>query len=154
KIFMETAFPQHPYGMRELGTFESVTAIKRDDIVGSYHNLLARKNLKVVVVGDIESAELSKILDTIFGALPAEPKLVPVAEITFANEGKQVVVKQEGRQTYIQFGAQGIKRKDPDFMPAYLFDHLLGGDGFSSRLYKELREKRGLTYGVYTSLAA
>jgi zinc protease len=66
--------------------------------------------------------------------------------------GKRIVVDLDVPQTVVQFGGLGVKRSDPDFMPAYLMSHVLGGGSFSSRLYREVREKRGLAYGVSSQL--
>jgi zinc protease len=150
--FSAAAFPNHPYGRHTEGTQETVRAISRDDILGAYKHLLARSNLKITVVGDISADELAKLLDKTFGALPASAELKPVEEIKLQGEGRRIVIQQKGPQSFIEFGAPGPKRHDPDFMASYVLNHMLGGSSFSSRLYKELREKRGLTYGVYTSL--
>ncbi len=153
QAFSENAFPNHPYGRRVLGTETSVKDMSREDIVEMHKKLFARDNLKITVVGDIEVAELSIALDKIFGALPAKAQLADVPEIKLGGQGRQIVVDAGGMQSQIQFGQVGPKRHDADFMPTYLLNHMLGGSAFSSRLYKEIREKRGLTYGVYTDLA-
>lgn len=150
--FSAAAFPNHPYSHRTLGTEDTLKAVARDDIVAQHKKLLARDNLKITVVGDINEAEIGKALDSIFGGLPANAQLAPVAEVTLQTQGKPILVDSKGPQSQIQFGAPGPKRKDPDFMPSYLLNHMLGGSTFSSRLYKEVREKRGLTYGVYTDI--
>lgn len=151
--FSETAYPNHPYGQRTVGTEQTVRAITRDDIVGASKRLLARNNLKIAVVGDITADELSKTLDDVFGALPEKAALKPVEEIRQKGEGRVVIVPLNGPQSRIQFGIAGPKRKDADFMASFVLNQILGGDTFSSRLYKEIREKKGYTYGVYTELA-
>ncbi|HOV03631.1 MAG TPA: insulinase family protein, partial [Kaistiaceae bacterium] len=88
----------------------------------------------------------------VFGRLPADPDLVAVPEIT-PKAGARVESEIANPQTVIRFGGVGIKRDDPDFIPAYIANHILGGGSFSSRLYDEVREKRGLAYSVYTFLA-
>ena len=92
------------------------------------------------------------MLDHVFGALPAEPQLRPVANVTPHGLGRRIVVKLDVPQAVVAFGGTGIARKDPDFMAAYIVNHILGGGSFSSRLYQEVREKRGLAYSVYDSL--
>jgi zinc protease len=152
--FWSVAFPGHPYGRRGSGTLDSVTAITRDDLQALHHRILARDSLKVAVVGDITAAELGPLLDRIFGDLPARGGLVPVPEAAIAGIGERRVVPLDVPQAIISFGLPGLKREDPDFIPAFVLNHILGGGGFSSRLYQEVREKRGLAYSVSSGLAA
>jgi len=84
--------------------------------------------------------------------LPAKGDLTPIPDVTMQGIGKRIVIDLDVPQTVVQFGGLGIKRSDPDFMAAYLMDHVLGGGAFSSRLYREVREKRGLAYGVSDQL--
>ena len=114
--------------------------------------MLARQNLKVAVVGDIDAETLKPLLDRVFGALPAKPDLMPVANVMPAGLGRQIDVSLDVPQAVVDFGGPGIARKDPDFMAAYLINHILGGGSSDSRLYQEVREKRGLAYSVSNSL--
>jgi zinc protease len=148
-----TAFAGHPYGRPVSGTLESVPAITADDLRAYTQRVLARGKLKIAVVGDIDAETVKAMLDRVFGALPAQPDLVPVAAATPRGLGQHIFVKLDVPQTVINFGGAGIARKDPDFMAAYLVNHILGGGSFSSRLYQEVREKRGLAYSVYDVLA-
>jgi zinc protease len=148
----QTAFGDHPYAHPVNGTLESVPNIGIDDLKGYTHRVLARANLKVAIVGDIDAEAAKAMLDRVFGALPAQPELAPVANATPQGLGQRVVVKLDVPQTVVEFGGPGIARQDPDFMAAYIVNHILGGGAFSSRLYQEVREKRGLVYSVYDSL--
>jgi zinc protease len=114
--------------------------------------VLSRDNLKIAVVGDIDAETLKPILDRVFGALPAKSELAEVDAVTPQGLGRRVVVKLDVPQAVVTFGGSGITRKDPDFMAAYIVNHILGGGSFTSRLYQEVREKRGLAYSVYDSL--
>ena len=145
----QTAFPAHPYGHPVAGTLESVSAITAGDLEGYTRHVLARANLKVAVVGDIDADAVKTMLDRIFGALPAQPELAPVADVAPQGLGRRIVVKLDVPQAVVTFGGPGIARKDPDFMAAYVVNNILGGGSFSSRLYQEVREKRGLAYSVY-----
>jgi zinc protease len=147
----QTAFAGHPYGHPVAGTLESVPLITVDDLKAYVRRVLARANLKVAVVGDIDAETLKPILDRVFGALPKEPQLDPVADVAPQGLGRRVVVKLDVPQAVVMFGGPGITRNDPDFMAAYIVNQILGG-GFSSRLYQEVREKRGLAYSVYDNL--
>jgi zinc protease len=152
--FWSTAFPGHPYARRSSGTTESVTALGRADLAALHRRMIAREHLKVSVVGDITAAELGPLLDDVFGELPARAELVPVPEALIANTGQRRVIPLDIPQATISFGLAGLKRDDPDFFPAFVMNHILGGGTFSSRLYQEVREKRGLAYSVSTGLAA
>ncbi len=148
----QTAFAGHPYGHPVGGTLETVPAITVDDLKDYTRRTLARANLKVAVVGDIDAKTVKTMLDRVFGALPAQPELKPVATVSPQGLGRRIVVKLDVPQAVVTFGGLGIARKDPDFMTAYIVNHILGGGSFSSRLYQEVREKRGLAYSVYDSL--
>jgi zinc protease len=148
----QTAFADHPYGRPVDGTLESVPVITVDDLKDYARRVLARSNLKIAIVGDIDAATVSAMLDRVFSALPAQPELVPVANVSPRGLGRRIVVKLDVPQAVVTFGGPGIARNDPDFMAAYLVNHILGGGAFSSRLYQEVREKRGLAYSVYDSL--
>jgi zinc protease len=148
----QAAFPGHPYSHPVSGTLETVPAITADDIRDYAHRVLARGNLKVAVVGDIDAETVRTALDRIFGALPARPELKAIGTMPPQGLGKRIVVKLDVPQAVVTFGGPGIARKDPDFMAAYIVNHILGGGAFSSRLYQEVREKRGLAYSVYDSL--
>jgi zinc protease len=104
------------------------------------------------VVGDIDAASLGRLLDQTFGGLPDKASLVPVADIEAARPPQREFIPLDVPQTVVTFGGPGIKRNDPNFMPAYVVNHILGGGTLSSRLYHEVREKRGLAYSVYDSL--
>jgi zinc protease len=148
----ETAFAGHPYGRPVSGTLESVPAVTIDDLRAYTKRVLARANLKVAIVGDIDTETAKAMLDRVFGGLPAKPDLVPIEAASPHGLGSRVVVNLDVPQAVVEFGGAGIARKDPDFMAAYVVNHILGGGSFSSRLYQEVREKRGLAYSVYDSL--
>jgi zinc protease len=92
------------------------------------------------------------VLDQVFGALPASGSHADVPNASMHDGGRRIVVQLNVPQAVVRMGGAGIARKDPDFIPAYLVNHILGGGSFTSRLYEEVREKRGLAYGVYSYL--
>jgi zinc protease len=152
RTWWANAFPEHPYGQPPSGTLETVAAIGVDDLRGYTRRVLARDNLKIAIVGDIDLETAGKLLDSTFGALPAKAELTPVPNVAPQGMGRRVVVELDVPQAVIFFGGPGVARSDPDFMAAYVVNHILGGGSFSSRLYSEVREKRGLAYGISTSL--
>jgi zinc protease len=148
----EAAFPDHPYGRNVSGTLDTVPSITADDLKGYARRVLARDSLKIAVVGDIDAAAVGAMLDRVFGGLPAKAELQPVPTVPPQGVGQRILVDLDVPQAVVNFGGPGIARSDPDFMPAFVVNHILGGGAFSSRLYREVREKRGLAYGVSDSL--
>jgi len=152
KTWWETAFPGHPYGRPSNGTVESIAKVTAADMRALLKRVLTRDTLKIGIVGDIDAATAGRLIDRAFGTLPAKSDLTAIPDVTIQGIGKRIVVDLDVPQTVVQFGGPGVKRSDPDFMPAYLMDHVLGGGSFSSRLYREVREVRGLAYSVYSML--
>lgn len=148
----ETAFPDHPYGREPKGSLTTVPNITVADLRDYVHRVFARNGLTVSIVGDIDAEAAGKLIDRAFGALPAQNNLNPVPAASPAGLGRRIVVDLDVPQAVITFGGQGLARHDPDFMAGYVLNHVLGGGTFSSRLYREVREKRGLAYGVSDSL--
>lgn len=149
--FYAAAFPGHPYGSSLSGTIDSVTALTRDDLVAAHRNAFVRDRIHVAAVGDITAAELGPLLDRLLGSLPAEGPPLP-ADAPFSLAGGITIVDFPSPQSTAIFGHAGIRRDDPDFFAAHVLNHILGGGGFESRLMQEVREKRGLTYGIGTYL--
>ena len=152
KAWWSTAFPNHPYGMPTKGTPESLAAIQIPDLRDYARRVVVRERLKIAVVGDIDAEAAGAMLDKVFGALPAKPELTSVANAQPAGLGRRMVVPFDAPQAVVSVGGVGLPRKHPDYMTAYIVNHILGGGSFTSRLYQEVREKRGLAYGVNTYL--
>ncbi len=150
--FWEQAYGTHPYARPSNGTVESLSTIQAADLKDYAKRTLARDTLKVAVVGDIDADALGKLLDTAFSALPAKANLTPVPEAVFGRLPQHSFLMLDVPQTSINFGAPAVARSDPDFMAAYIVNHILGGGTLSTRLYREVREKRGLVYSVSESL--
>ncbi|GAB4534692.1 MAG: pitrilysin family protein [Ruegeria sp.] len=151
QTFARMAYGDHPYGSDGKGTIESVSALTRDDIVAAHKGVFAKDRLYVGAVGDITPDELGALLDHLLADLPETGKPIPgKAQVNIP--GGVTVVEFDTPQSVALFGQKGIDRDDPDFFAAYILNHILGGGGFESRLMQEVREKRGLTYGVGTYL--
>jgi zinc protease len=152
KSWWETAFAGHPYAHPSRGTLDSVATITVDDLRGYVKNVFARDTLKVGIVGNIDAATAGALVDKVFAGLPAHANL---REVPFAQPqglGRLVRVDLDVPQSVVLLGGAGIRRNDPDFMAAFLVNHILGGAAMSSRLYSEVREKRGLAYSIYSTL--
>ena len=151
RAFDELVYGDHPYGRPVIGTQTSVSALTRDDLVAAHDAALARDRVYISAVGDVTEDELAGMLDELLADLPATGAPLP-SEADPNLPGGIEVVDFETPQSIVTFAQPGIDRDDPDFFAAFLLNHILGGGGFESRLMQEVREKRGLTYGVYSYL--
>ncbi|MBN9060935.1 MAG: peptidase M16 [Rhizobiales bacterium 65-9] len=154
RAFAEAAFPNHPYGKSVNGSLETVPSLGRADIAALNRRLIARDNLVIGIVGAIDAAAAAAALDRIFGDLPAKAELAAIPTVAPARIGETVISHLDIPQTAIRFGRAGVARKDADFIAAMVVNHIFGGGTFQSRLFKEVREKRGLAYSVSSSLIA
>jgi len=145
-----TAYPGHPYGQPPEGTIESIAAVTADDLRNYRERIFARDKLKVAVVGAIDAKAVGEMLDQVFGPLPEKGKLNEIPNVV--PKGGTAEVAMPNPQTLITFGGPGPSRDAADFMPTFVANHILGGGTFSSRLYEEVRERRGLAYSVGTMM--
>lgn len=151
QAFDEMVFGDHPYGSSIEGTVESVEALTRDDLLAAYLGAIARDRVYVGAAGAISSEKLAQVLDKLLADLPAEG-LPQAPDFSVETEAGVTVVPFDVPQSVAIFGHEGLARDDPDFFPAFVLNEILGGGGFEARLMREVREKRGLTYGVYSYL--
>lgn len=149
--FRKLAYGDHPYATSDDGTRASLQGLTRDDILAAKAATMARDRLFVSAVGDITPEDLGRLLDRLLGDLPATgAPMPPPARVDLA--GGVTVVDFASPQSMVVFGQPGLRFDDPDFFAAYVLNHILGGGGFESRLMNEVREKRGLTYGIASYL--
>jgi zinc protease len=143
-------FADHPYGRPLRGNEKSVSAITVDDIRSFVERRIAKDTLIVGAVGYISASELAIALDTAFGNVPDVAASSLLQKANEAAGGQTFVIEQDVPQSVISFSQPGLARDDADYYVAYVMNYILGGGGFSSRLYEEVREKRGLAYSVYS----
>lgn len=149
--FSGLAYGDHPYASSGDGTLETVAGLNRQDIIAAHQASIARDRLYVAASGDISPDELGVLLDKLLSELPKSGTALP-GRAPMNLTGGVSVVEFPGPQSTVIFGHQGIKRDDPDFFAATILNEVLGGGRFSARLMKEVREKRGLTYGISSYL--
>jgi len=154
KAWFARAFEGHAYATPEQGLAEGVAAVTEDDLRAFHGRVIARSNLKISVVGAIDAATLAQELDGLFGKLPAHAALTPVPPAAPRGMGELKVIDLDIPQSTLRFGMPGLLRKDDDFIPASVMNHILGGGSFTSRIWQEVREKRGLAYSVNSGLYA
>lgn len=151
-LFREV-FANHPYGLRSLGSTKTLTSLTQKDVKTFIHDHLAQDNVIVAVAGDITEPELSDMLDETFGKLPKHAELKEVKEVVWPSTPKTILTQREGTQTELLFAMPAPKEDDPDWYAAEIANYIVGGGGFSARLMQDVRDKKGLTYGIYTTLS-
>jgi len=154
RTFNGMLFEGHYYANPGFGNLLSMTTINRKDLQDFVREQFARNVLKVSIAGDITKADAQAAVDKIFGSLPATAAQVDTPEATLKYPGKTVLLPLDTPQTFIMMGEQGVKRGDKDWEAAMVMNYILGGSSFGARLMNSIREKRGLTYGVYSSLTS
>jgi zinc protease len=154
RALAEAIYGQHPYAHPPRGTLASVKTITGADMKSFISQRLARDTLLVAVAGDIDAATLGPLLDRLFGGLPATSPKVNIPDLQLPAQGKTITVERPIPQTIVSAATQGVKRSDPQWYAASLMNYVLGGGSFNSRLMEEIRDKRGLTYGVSSGLAS
>lgn len=150
--FAQRAFGDHPYGRRSSPTADSLEKIAATDFAGFTRRALARDNLLIGVVGDITPQDLALLVDDSFGRLPAKADLPLPATIVPHTPTAPEIIQFPNPQSIVLFGGPGLLRQDPDWYAATVLNNALGGGSMSSRLFEEVREKRGLVYSVGTQL--
>lgn len=153
QVFDAIAFAGHPFSRPASGCYETIGSVELSDVVALHSRMIARHNLEIVAVGALGADAFVAALDRAFSQLPvsAEASVLPAP---FLSLGEEVLTHLDSPQSTMIFGRPCISVDDPDFMAAKVVNHCLGGGTFSSRLFTELREKRGLCYSIQTGLDA
>jgi zinc protease len=147
KRFARALYGDHPYGRSS--TVESVTAIGRDDLVAHYTTHYVASRAVVSIVGDVTREQAEAIAVQLTGDLPQGAPLAPIGAVTMPQATTDRIA-HPANQSHIFVGQPVMRRGDPDFFPLQVGNYILGGGGFVSRLTKEVREKRGYAYSVYS----
>ena len=153
RAFFGEIFAGHPYGRWPRGTAESLSATTREEISAQHRRLMAKDTLVVSIVGAIHAVDAAGMLDEVFGALPSKALRQGVEEVAPNLSGPRRIIDLDVPQTVLQFAQPGVKRDDPDYLAAYVMNHIFGGGSFSSRLFQKVREEKGLAYSVSTQLS-
>ncbi|MGQ0741524.1 MAG: M16 family metallopeptidase [Alphaproteobacteria bacterium] len=151
KAWYRAYFGTHPYAHDDDGTPEGLKAVTAEDIRAFTKAHLVRGGAKVSVSGDITPGALAKVMSEVFGPLPSQPP-PPTPKPERVGAAGTKILPLNIPQPAAVFGFSGPKRADPDFIPTYVANYIFGGGGFSSRLMNEVRDKRGLTYGIFTGV--
>ncbi|XLY87839.1 M16 family metallopeptidase [Ectopseudomonas mendocina] len=149
----ERLYGQHPYAHPSDGTAQSIPAITRQQLQAFHARAYAAGNVVIALVGDLSRSEAEAIANRVSAALPQGPALAKIAQPQTPKPGTSHI-EYPSNQTHLMIAQLGIDRRDPDYAALYLGNQIFGGGGFGTRLMSEVREKRGLTYGVYSGFSA
>ncbi len=152
RIFNDKAFEGHEYALNSGGTLTTLNNITADDLRAHIKNFLTKDRLKIGVMGNITKEELKIILDQIFSDLPDTGKESKTEKLDLQNQGGTFVYSKDIPQTMLTVAMPGIDHLDPNYYALQVMNYIFGSSGFGSRLMEEAREKRGLTYGIYSSV--
>lgn len=152
RTFARLLFRDHPYALRAMGEPDTVAALTRSDVVGFYRSHYCPDRAVVAIMGDVTRQRAGEIADQLTRDLPAAsgplPPLPPVPPLAASIERD---IEHPSAQSHVLTGQPGVARNDPDYFPLLVGNHILGGGGMTSRLYEQVRERRGLSYSVYST---
>ncbi len=148
--FYKTLYGDHPYGHPTGGLIETVSGFSQTDVRDFYQRYYVAANAMVVIVGDLSKQEAEQLALSLTAELPQGQKPEAIPAIPGPSKAGTQNIAFPSTQTHILAGLPGSHRKDPDYFALYLGNHILGGSGLVSQLFKEVREKRGLAYSAYS----
>ena len=148
--YLAAIYQDHPYALPNDGTLENVAQLNRQDIADFHRDFYRADNASLVIVGNLGREQAAALAEELTGGLPRGRELEPLPAVARLEQAREIRIEHPSSQVHILLGQPGIKRGDPDYFPLYVGNHILGGGGFVSRLYEEIREKRGLSYGAYS----
>ncbi|MEW6679005.1 MAG: pitrilysin family protein [Pseudomonadota bacterium] len=153
KAFSAAIYGEHPYALPEGGEPETVATLSRDDLLDFYQRHYRARAMSIALMGDISRAEAERLAERLAGGLPAGDAPPPIPPAVPAAAGGEQVIPHHATQSHLFMGMTGMKREDPDYFPLYVGNYVLGGGGFDSRLMEAVRQKKGLSYSVYSYFA-
>ena len=151
--FQAAIYRDHPYAYPSDGTPESVAKLARKGIVNFHRDYYCARNVRLVIVGDLDREQAAALAEELTEGLAPGQAPEPLPAVEQPAQGAKTRIEHPSSQVHILLGQPGLRRGDPDYFPLYVGNHILGGGGFVSRLYEEIREKRGLSYGAYSYFA-
>ena len=148
--YQAALYGDHPYALPNDGTQESITTLVRRDVVDFHRDYYGAQNAQLVIVGNLGREQAEQLAEELTAGLPRGRQLEPFPAVTPVGQAQEIRIEYPSSQVHILLGQPAIRRGDPDYFPLYVGNRILGGGGFVSRLYEEIREKRGLSYGAYS----
>ena len=148
--FYQALYGDHPYASPQLGTADSVAALDAAAIRAFFERFYVLENAVIAVVGDLTEAEARQMIEDLTARMLHGEAAAPLPAVVPLAEGAVIEVPYDSLQTHVRSGQPGLRRGDPDYFPLLVGNHVLGGNSMVSQLFKEVREKRGLSYSVYS----
>ncbi len=153
RLANDVIFEGQPYALNSGGTISTLEALTKDDLQTFVSQRLAKDVLNIAIVGDVSAEEAKIMIDQIFGSLPKQQSLgMSTQDFDLTNQGTTYLYETDIPQSIVNAYLPALPRTDPDYYAFQVMNQILGAGGFGSRLTEEVREKRGLTYGIYTYL--
>jgi zinc protease len=150
KALYRQIYGGHPYSSDPLGTEASLEALTPEGLRAYHQRYYVAANAVVAMVGDLGREQAAALAERLVGALPTGSHAEPVPAVPALSQGITKRLEFPSTQTHVYAGQPGMQRVDPDYFPLYVGNHILGGSGLVSLLSDEVREKRGLSYSVYS----
>jgi len=149
--FARLVYGGHPYSLRESGEPQTVAQLTREDLAAFHARFFAAPYAVVAMIGDLDRRQAEALAERLTAGLPrGAGRLPPLPQVPRLVAPVQRVIAHPAAQAHLFLGAPGLRRTDPDYFPLVVGNYILGGGGFNSRIMEEVREKRGLSYHVYS----
>ncbi len=146
--FYHALYGEHPYAHPDSGTLETVSTFTAADVQGFYQKYYVAANAIIVIVGDLSKQQAEQTAEKLVIGLPVGQKPAPLPDVVMPVKGMAQPIEFPSTQTHVLVGLPGTYRKDADYFNLYVGNHILGGSGLVSKLFEEVREKRGLAYSA------
>jgi len=150
KALFKTIYNAYPYGHPRIGNLETIKVLTPEDLLQFYQKYYVARNASIIIVGNVSKAKAQQIANQVVGQLPKGKPSSQLEKPQYAPINRDVHINYPASQTFIRLGELGISRRNKDYFPLYVGNYILGGGILTSRLFKEIRQRRGLTYGVYS----
>ncbi len=150
KAFYSKLYSGHPYGQPPGGTEKSLAAVTREDVLRFHARYYVARNAVIAIVGDLKKSGAREMAEQLVRNLPSGEPAPPLPAVQTLAKPARERIQHPSTQTHLRMGQPGMSRLDPDFYALYVGNHALGGSGLVSLLSEEVREKRGLSYSVYS----
>ena len=153
EAFSNKLYGAHPYAHPDSGNKETVSKLKASDLSQFYKKYYVSSNAMVVIVGNLTKEQAQQTAEKLLVNLPAGQKPEAIPDVAMPTQASQQHIEFPSTQTHVLVGLPGTWRKDPDYFDLYIGNHILGGSGLVSKLFVEIREKRGLVYSASSAFS-
>lgn len=153
KRFYEKLYGDHPYAHQSTGDEQSIKALSIAALKQHYQRYFVANNAIIAIVGDVDREQAEALAEQVLGKRPAGERAPALQAVKADTEGGHEHIDFPSQQTHVMIGQPVISRGDPDYFPLYVGNHILGGNSMVSRIFEEVREKRGLSYSAYSYMS-